>query len=229
MRLRTVGTYAELHMKFVSPVSRTAGLVLSLVVLSSSSLAAQWISFGLRGTGSIPTGAFADDQSSTNTALIQGAKNGFGFGLDVGAGIGMFGLYGGFDQVKFDCQTATCRSDGKYTLNGVAVGVKLMPTTSSWFRPFVKAGVTFNDLNGGYGGSASNALTTDKTPGYEAGIGADLSLMGLFSLTPTVRYVGQNLKAKIPGVTTTTTDMNQGVNYFSFDLGLSVHTPFGRR
>jgi hypothetical protein len=93
----------------------------------------------------------------------------------------------------------------------------------------VKAGVTLNDLKGGYGGSSSNALTTDRNPGYEAGIGADLSLMGLVSLTPQVRYVGQNLKAKIPGVTTTTTDQNQGVNYISFDLGLSVHTPFGMR
>lgn len=215
-------------MKLVSPTSRTALLTLSLMLLGSS-LPAQWISFGLRGTGSIPTGSFADDQTSTDATLIQGAKNGFGFGLDVGAGIGPLGLYAGFDQVKFDCQTATCRSDGKYTLNGVAVGVKLMPTMSSTVRPFVKAGVTLNDLNGGYGGSSSNVLTTDRTPGYEAGIGADISLMGLVSLTPTVRYIGQNLKAKIPGVTVTTTDVNQGVNYFSFDLGLSVHTPFGKR
>src|SRR5882672_9361470 len=98
-------------------LSRMTGLALSLVLVASS-LSAQWISFGLRGTGSIPTGAFAENQTATdpNSALIEGAKNGFGFGLDVGAGIGIFGLYGGFDQIKFDCETATCKTDGKYTL-----------------------------------------------------------------------------------------------------------------
>lgn len=211
-------------------ICKMAGVALSFVLVASS-VSAQWISFGLRGTGSIPTGAFAENQTSTdpNSALIDGAKNGFGFGLDVGAGIGMFGLYGGFDQVKFDCETATCKTDGKYTLTGVTVGVKLAPSTRSSFRPFIKGGVTFNDLKGGYGGSSSNRLSTDKTPGYEAGVGADLTLMGLVSLTPQVRYVGQNLKAKIPGVITPTTATEQGVNFFSFDLGLSVHTPFGMR
>ena len=97
------------------------------------------------------------------------------------------------------------------------------------FRPFVKGGVTFNDLQrgyGGYGGSSSNTLTTDKTPGYELGAGADLPFMGLFSLVPQVRYIGQKLKAKIPGVSSPAAE-GQSVNYLSFDLGLTVHTPFG--
>jgi len=51
--------------------------------------------------------------------------------------------------------------------------------------------------------------------------------MGLVSITPQVRYIGQELKAKVPGVNAPAAS-GQGVNYFSFDLGLSVHTPFGR-
>src|SRR3954465_1431530 len=94
----------------------------------------------------------------------------------------------------------TYKSDGKYTLQGVTAGVKITPAGGSMFRPFVKGGVTFNDLSGGYGGQSSNALTTDKTPGYEIGVGADITLAGLFSFTPQARYVGQELKAKIPGV-----------------------------
>ena len=198
-------------------------------VLFASSLSGQSISIGLRGTGSIPTGSFAQTQSTTgtsNNALIQGAKNGFGYGLDVGIGVGPIGIYGGFDQIKFDCQTDACQSNGTYTMQGVTVGVKLAMPTMSRFRPYVKGGVTFNDLQGGYGGSSSNALTTDKTPGYEVGLGLDYSLLGIVSLTPQVRYVGQNLKAKIPGVTTPTTATGQGVNYVTFDLGLSLHTPF---
>jgi hypothetical protein len=193
----------------------------------ASSLSAQSIYFGLRGTGSIPTGAFAETgtSSTTNAAVIDGAKNGFGYGLDAGIGLGPIGVYVGFDHIKFDCETATCQSDGKYTLSGATAGVKLSLPSKSIVRPFVKGGVTFHDLEGGYGGSQSNSLSTEKTPGYEIGLGADINLLGVFSFTPQARYVGQQLKAKIPGVNTPAAD-GTGVNYFSFDLGFSVHTPW---
>ena len=194
-------------------------------VSTTPSTQAQSLSFGLRGTGSVPTGSFADDQTSSSSTVIEGAKNGFGYGLDVGVGLGMFGVYGGFDHIKFDCETTTCTSAGKYTLQGVSAGVKLSPVAVAMFRPFVKGGVTFNDLQSGYGGSSGNALTTDKTPGYELGVGADYSFLGLLSLTPQVRYVGQKLKAKIPGVNAPDAE-GQSVNYLSFDLGLTVHSPF---
>jgi hypothetical protein len=200
--------------------------VLTLVLVASP-LAAQSISIGLRGTGSIPTGSFAETGSSstTNAAVIDGAKNGFGYGLDAGIGFGPIGIYLGFDHIKFDCETTTCQSDGKYTLEGATAGVKLSLPSKSIVRPFVKGGVTFHDLEGGYGGSQSNSLSTEKTPGYEIGLGADINLLGIFSLTPQARYVGQQLKAKIPGVNTPAAD-GTGVNYFSFDLGFSVHTPW---
>jgi hypothetical protein len=197
----------------------------------ASRLVAQSISIALRGTGSFPTGAFAQTQPSptANTAMIEGAKSGFGYGLDVGLGFGPIGVYAGFDHVKFDCATETCSADGKYTLQGVSAGLKLWTPKVSMLRPYLRGGVTFNDLEGGYGGQASNTLTTDKAPGYEVGLGADIGLptFGLVSLTPEVRYIGQNLKAKIPGVVAPAA-AGDGVNYFRFDLGLSVHTPFGR-
>jgi hypothetical protein len=197
----------------------------------ASALAAQSISIGLRGSGSFPTGSFsqAQTQASANSAVIEGAKSGFGYGLDAGVSMGFIGIYAAFDHIKFDCQTATCQSDGKYTLQGVTAGVKLTTPAVSMLRPFIKGGVTFNDLQGGYGGQSSNVLTTDKTPGYELGVGADLSFLGIVSLTPQARYIGQNLKARIPGVTVTPSGTTgQAVNYFTFDLGLSVHTPFGK-
>jgi opacity protein-like surface antigen len=206
--------------------SRMVAAVLCAVV-SAQALSAQSIAIGVRGTGSFPTGAFASEQSSTNTALIEGAKSGFGYGLDAMLGFGMLGVYAGFDHVKFDCETAACSTDGEYTLQGVTVGVKLMPPIASRLRPFVKGGVTFNTLKGGYGGSSSNRLETDQAPGYEIGAGADIGFLGLVSITPQIRYVGQKLKATVPGVTVTSTTPSQGVNYFSADLGFSVHTPFG--
>ena len=207
---------------------RMLGIASSQVLLVSTGLSAQSISIGLRGTGSFPTGSFAQQQATAPSAdvMIEGAKSGFGYGLDVGIGIGPIGIYGGFDHIKFDCQTETCQTDGKYTLQGVTAGVKLAMPMVNRFRPFVKGGVTFQDLKGGYGESSSNVLETDKTPGYEVGVGLDYSLLGIVSLTPQARYVGQRFKAKIPGVSTPTESTAQGVNYFTFDIGLSVHTPF---
>lgn len=202
-------------------------LALSLAT-STSPMSAQSISFGLRGTGSFPTGSFAEeDASTTNATVIQGAKRGFGYGAEIGVSLGMIGAYGSFDHIAFDCETSSCSSDGEYTLQGVTVGLKLSPPMLSRFRPFIKGGVTFNDLKGSYGGSSSNGLTTDKAPGFELGLGADWGLLGIVSITPQLRYVGQNLKREIPGVTNTSTTPNSGVNYFTFDLGLSLHTPFG--
>ena len=212
----------------MQPPCRIVALSLSLGFLASS-LSAQSISIGLRGSGSFPTGSFAQEQTNTNEQLIEGAKSGFGYGLDVVLGVGPIGLYAGFDHVKFDCQTDTCQNDGTYTLQGVTAGVKLPIPTHSRFRPFVKGGVTFQDLTGGYGESSSNVLTTDKTPGYEVGIGLDYSLLGIVSFSPQARYIGQKFKAKIPGVETPTESTAQGVNYFTFDLGLSIHTPLGGR
>ena len=202
-------------------------VVAPLVVAFASTLSAQAISIGLRGTGSVPTGSFGGDEAAANSALIEGAKNGFGYGIDASVSLGPIGVYAGFDHIKFDCETSTCRTDGKYTLKGGTVGAMLLVPGMPRFRPYVKGGVTFNNLEGGYGGQSSNVLTTDRTPGYEVGVGFDYSILGVVALTPQARYVGQNLKAKIPGVVTPTTANGTGVNYFTFDVGLSLHTPFG--
>lgn len=59
-------------------VARTIRHSIALALIPSP-LSAQSISFGLRGTVSFATGDFAADPSSTNTALMQGAKQGFGY------------------------------------------------------------------------------------------------------------------------------------------------------
>ncbi|MFN2604302.1 MAG: outer membrane beta-barrel protein [Gemmatimonadaceae bacterium] len=202
-------------------------LVISLVPATAS---AQWISLALRGSGGVPTGAFAEDESSSS-ALVSGAKNGFGYGLEAGAGIGPIGAYAGFDHIKFDCKLTSCTDEGNYTLQGASIGLKLSSHGFSILRPFIKGGVTFNNLHGSYG-SSSSGLSSDRAPGYEIGAGVDLSLAGLIGLAPQVRYVGQNLKVRVPGISSPDPD-GQGVNYFTFDVGLAFHTPYtlfgGRR
>jgi hypothetical protein len=212
----------------MSTTRKTIALAAGFMSLASV-LTAQAISIGLRGSGTFPTGSFSETQTSSTSsdAVIVGAKSGFGYGLDAGVAVGPIGVYASFDHIKFDCQTTTCQTDGKYTLQGVTAGVKLFLPHISIARPYVKGGVTFNNLQGGYGGQSSNALTTDHAPGYEVGGGLDVSFLGIFSFCPQVRYVGQNLKAKIPGVIAPAAT-GTAVNYFTFDAGMSVHTPFGR-
>jgi hypothetical protein len=189
---------------------------------AATSLQAQGLYFGLRGGAGIPTGTFSETTGST-TAL-QSAKTGFGYGADAGMGLGPIGIYAGFDHINFDCESNTCNSDGKYQLQGVTAGLRLNMPGQSMIRPFVKGGVTFNELKGGYG-TGSQPLTTEKNPGYEVGVGLDISFLGLFSITPQARYIGQNFKYDVPGVNNTAAQPESGVNYFSFDLGLQVHNP----
>jgi len=208
---------------------RKVAVAAAAVALVSQPLTAQSFHLGLRGGAGIPTGAFSEDPSgsSASDAVVQGAKTGFGYGLDAGIGLGMFGLYAGFDKIKFDCETTTCTSSGEYQLAGVSAGIRLTPPGMSFFRPWIKGGVTFNELKGSYGSASSdNGITTDRTPGYEVGAGLDIPVFGLFALTPQVRYVGQNLKYKVPGVTSPDPDDKAGVNYFTVDLGLSITNPF---
>jgi opacity protein-like surface antigen len=212
----------------MTALGRFAGFVLTLVAFATTAQA-QSISFGLRGSGGFPTGSFSETSSGSSAAVVQGAKSGFGYGADVGVGLGPLGVYAGFDHMSFDCQTTACGSDGEYTLQGVTAGVKLSLPVASRFRPFVKGGVTFKDLKGRWGSTTtSNGLTTERKPGYEVGIGGDYGLLGIVSISPQVRYIGQNFNARVPGVTSTASTDNQGVNYFTFDLGLSLHSPFGR-
>ncbi len=201
-------------------------MVVAGVVLVSSHLGAQGIYFGLRGGGAFPTGNFSNETTGSTTVL-DAAKSGFGYGADAGIQLGPAGVYAGFDHINFDCASNTCNSDGKYKLQGVTAGIKLLAPSIGIARPFVKGGVTFNELQGGYGTGQSTELKTDRKPGYEIGAGFDIGFLGLVSLTPQARYVGQNFNYKVPGVNTTGATRTQGVNYFTFDLGLSVHTPFG--
>lgn len=192
------------------------------VMIAPVSAHAQGIYVGLRGGAGVPTGDFSSESSSQYT--LDNAKSGFGYGLDAGIALGMLGIYAGFDHMNFDCESGTCGSDGKYQLQGVAAGLRVNLPGKSMIRPWVKGGVTFNELKGGYG-SGSQKLTTDRNPGYEVAAGLDIPILGILSLYPQARYVGQNLKYKIPGVDVESTEPETKANYMTFDLGLSVHNP----
>ena len=205
-------------MKMAKPIV----LTLLAAALVSVTARGQGFYLGLRGGAGIPTGDFSNTGSSATA--VDAAKSGFGYGVDAGLSLGFIGVYAGFDHIKFDCESNTCDSDGKYSLQGLAAGLRLSLPGSSLVHPWVKGGVTFNELKGEFG-TSSQGLSTDRNPGYEIAAGLDIPLLRIFSLYPQARYVGQNLKYDIPGVTNNATSPEAKANYMTFDLGLSFHNP----
>ncbi len=199
--------------------------VIAMLAVAASTVNAQGFYLGLRGGAGVPTGDFSNTGGSATS--LGSAKTGFGYGLDAGLNLGPLGVYAGFDHINFDCESQTCTSDGKYNLQGVAAGVRFILPIKSLIRPWVKGGVTFNELQGSYGSSSTtNGLKTERNPGYEVAAGLDIPIFGLFSIYPQARYVGQNFKYKVPGVQNNATEPESKAAYMTFDLGLSVHNPF---
>lgn len=67
-------------------------------------------------------------------------------------------------------------------------------------KPWVKAGITLNEIEGRIGES-SNAtrVTTKRAPGYEIGAGFDIPILGgFFNLTPQARRIRQKLEYDVP-------------------------------
>ncbi len=208
-------------MKNAALIAATAGLV-SLATPAE----AQFVYFGLRGGAAVPTGAFAEGGTTGENQLVEGAKTGFGYGLDAGINLGPLGIYAGFDKMRFECAEAACSApDSKFKMQGVSAGVRLILPLIPMMKPWVKAGVTFSELETQFGGASSTPqFSSERTPGYEVGAGVDIPFLGFFSITPQVRYVGQKFDYKLPGVTSgdTTTDK---ANYYTFDLGLRIRSP----
>ncbi len=180
---------------------------------------------GLRGGAALPTGAFAETGAPAEEQLVEGAKTGFGYGLDAGINLGPIGLYAGFDHLRFECAEQACAPDSKLKLQGVSAGVRLAIPLFPFVKPWIKGGVTFSELETQFGAASSQSqFSSERTPGYEVGAGVDIPFGGIFSLTPQARYVGQKFDYKIPGVTTGDKQSDKA-NYYTFDLGLRIRSP----
>jgi opacity protein-like surface antigen len=191
-------------------------------VMAAVPVQAQLLYGGVRIGAGVPSGTFAEAANPTATdGAIRGASTGVGYGLDAGIGLGVLGFYAGYDRIDFGCDSSVCGSDGKYRLTGVSAGVRLGVPLIPIVKPWVKAGVTFNEINGTNTGTNATRIATDRNPGYEVGAGIDIPVLVLFSLTPEVRYVGQKLDLKGLSVGSKT-----NVSYYTFDLGLRARTPF---
>ncbi len=209
-------------MKSAALIAVTAGLV-----ALAAPAEGQLFYAGLRGGAAIPTGAFAETGATAEDQVINGAKTGFGYGLDAGINLGPIGIYAGFDKIRFECAEGACSApDSKLKMQGVSAGVRLTLPLIPLMKPWVKAGVTFSELETQFGvASSTPQFSSERTPGYELGAGVDIPFLGgFFSLTPQVRYVGQKLDYKVPGVTSGDTATDKA-NYYTVDLGLRIRSP----
>lgn len=194
--------------------------VASAMFVLSAPLHAQLLYFGVRAGAGVPAGTFAEaSQPAATDGVLRGAKPGVGYGLDAGVGLGPLGIYVGYDRIDFDCDG--CASGAKYKLSGVSAGVRLGVPLFPIIKPWVKAGVTFNEINSTETGTGVTKIATDRTPGYEVGAGIDIPVLGLFAITPQARYVGQQLDLK--GVYS---GSKTNVSYYTFDVGFKLKTPF---
>lgn len=211
-------------MKLASKVA----VIVGLSSVSAIQARAQLFYLGVRGGAGIPTGGFGEAAPPSSDEALRGARAGLGYGLDAGVSLGpLLGLYAATDRIDFDCLPQSCASSGKYKLKGVSGGVRLgipLPLVQLP-KPWVKAGITYNEMTGTLAGApAGTKITTSKRPGYELGGGVDVPVMSFFSITPQIRYVRQKLKYQAPASGSSTGGTREA-NYYTFDLGFRFRSP----
>jgi hypothetical protein len=177
----------------------------------------------VRGSAGIPTGEFSQEATGTgNAALLHGASPGLGYGFDAGLGATLVGFYASYDRIRFDCQSGSCSSSGKYELTGMSAGARVSVPLLQLLKPWAKAGITYMRMKGSVSGVP---VTTGKRPGYEMGAGVDIPiLMGFFSLSPQIKLVHQKLEPVI-AASSATTGGKSPADCSVFSLGLNVRSP----
>jgi len=212
----------------LGPRSLRLGMLASVFAAAPcATLQAQLFYVGVRAGAGVPTGAFADTvQSSSDDELLSGAGPGLGYGFDAGVGLGsLLGAYASFDRIAFGCD-GECGARGKYTLTGYSAGVRVGIPLFPLIKPWAKAGITLNEMEGRLSGSADGTrVTTKRSPGYELGAGVDVPVLGgFFNLTPQVRRIRQKLEYEVQDSTVPIRG-KKPVDYYTFDIGLRLRSP----
>lgn len=205
-----------------------AGALAGMAGFTGTPVDAQLFYVGVRAGAGIPTGTFADTaQGPIQSDLLAGATAGLGYGLDAGVGLGpLLGAYVSLDQIPFGCAKNSCAWSGKYTLTGYSAGIRAGVPLLPLIKPWVKAGITLNEIEGRIGESPNvTRVTTKRAPGYEIGAGADIPVLGgFFNLTPQVRRIRQKLEYEVPSSSVPTRG-KKSVDYYTFDIGLRLRSP----
>jgi len=137
-------------------------------------------SFEVRGGVAVPTEQLKDDAQAKAGLVVSGSVT-----YHV---IPMIGIYAGATRASFAVDSDVSE-EGGYTSTGLDVGVRLaVPTPLIPIDPWIKAGLTFQKLEGDEFEDEENNIETDMSTGFEVGAGLGFGF-GPVSITPGVSYV----------------------------------------
>lgn len=177
----------------------------ALSAAGAPALSAQGISFDARGSYSVPFGDFAD-----------GVEGDFGFGA--GAVLSFsnnFGIYGGWAQDSFGCESLLCSADSRLNVKGFEGGVKALFPTQGDILPWLKVGLTGKTVE--FEGTGAD-FESDRQIGFQGAFGVDFPLGEVLSVSPAVRV-------NLMSVDDDEFFDDPGVRYMTFDLGAHIHLP----
>lgn len=136
-----------------------------------------------RGGFAVPIGEWNEDEV---------LKNGVGYGASI---IGMFtpqiGVYAGWETYEFSIDEDEPGVSADATDVGYRAGISLStpPLPGNRITPFVEAGVIYNVLEiGANSGGTSLQILSDRSLGFEGGVGVVGAVNPRISVVPTLRY-----------------------------------------
>lgn len=129
-----------------------------------------------------------------------------------------FSAYAGYNWTQFpaDDEQATPPEDA--STSGFELGLKAKLPVAQQFGPWVRGGIIFHELDLGEG------IEADRETGFQIGLGLDIPLGMVVSVTPALHYSSYGLEnVEIDG---TQTDADADITWWSAGVGLRF--TFGR-
>ncbi len=95
-------------------------------------------------------------------------------------------VFGGWTRHGFTCDTSSdCAADAEVASSGYDVGVQWVLPHRTTTTPWVRAGLLLHRFSYDLDGVVAES---ERTPGVELGVGADVELHRFFALTPALRF-----------------------------------------
>lgn len=168
------------------------------------------VSFEVRGGYDFPIGDFSD----------SGIDSEFGFGANaVYTFTPQVSVYAGWGRDQFDCDM--CGGDDDIHSSGFEGGVKLHPRRASNAHPWARIGAIYHNFAGQVSGED---FESNRQVGLQLGLGVDLPLGEVLSVTPAVRF--NSWTAKFEGALgLDPLETQRPVRYLAIDIGARFLIP----
>lgn len=154
-----------------------------LATVQAASAQAGPLALELRGGYAIPTERWNDQET---------LDNGSGYGAHLMAMVTpRVGVYAGWETYSFPVNGSTEGFDTDATDEGYRAGVSISATVPRYrnVAPFIEAGLLYNSLEIGVSRNGTTVqVESDRTVGFEAGVGFATEINERVSIVPVLRY-----------------------------------------